>query len=425
MIATAVAGTARRVDTTRWDVWGGASVESSSTYIGQFILKVASRCNLNCSYCYIYNKADSTWKHRPAIMSDEVFGAVLERIHRHCVFTGQDGATIVFHGGEPCLIGSRKFDDWCSQARRFLHDVADVKFCIQTNGTLLDQAWAEVFRKYQVTVGVSLDGPKQVNDIVRVDHLGRGSYDEAERGIKLLQEAQIPHGVLSVITLGADPLAVHRHFVALGCRSVNYLLPHFTHDTIGPIRQLYGATPCADFLIPIFDDWWFNGTPDLQIGDLRNIARIILGGKSLSEGLGNDPPLYVFIEADGELEGLDNLRACADGISSIKLNVRHSDFREILQTEGMHKTAIFQGMPLPRLCKGCPERDTCAGGYLPHRYSSANGFDNPSVWCADLLKLFAHLRAKLGVSVEETRERRRMLAANLDSGLHPVSAHVS
>jgi uncharacterized protein len=44
------------------------------------------------------------------------------------------------------------------------------------------------------------------------------------------------------------------------------------------------------------------------------------------------------------------------------------------------------------MCNACHERAICGGGYLPHRYSRTNGFDNPSIWCQDLLKLFAHVR---------------------------------
>lgn len=115
------------------------------------------------------------------------------------------------------------------------------------------------------------------------------------------------------------------------------------------------------------------------------------------------------METDGGIEGLDNLYVCKNALTRIGLNVRDSDFREILHTDTMHRTAIFQGMPLPTGCLSCPERDSCAGGYLPHRYSSARGFDNPSVWCADFQKLFAHLRQRMGVTVEETHARRQAL----------------
>lgn len=378
-------------------------------FITQLILKVASRCNLNCSYCYVYNKGDSTWKSRPAVMPDEIFEAALDRMRRHCRAAGQPRVRISFHGGEPCLAGVNRFDAWCIRARQVLRDVAAVEFCIQTNGTLLNEEWTELFRKHDVQVGLSMDGPRRHNDVFRVDHLGRGSYDQVEKGLKLLQRAGVTYALLSVIPLGADPLEVHRHFISLGCRDITYLLPHFTHDTIEPIRQLHGPTPCADFLIPIFDDWWFNGGMEVRIGDLWNMARLILGGCSRIETLGSKPPLYVFIESDGEIEGLDSLRVCADRLAKIHLNVLTADFQDILQSTSMHKAAIFEGMGLPSGCRACPERDTCAGGYLPHRYSSARGFDNPSVWCADLLKLFAHLRSRLGVTVEETYARRMAL----------------
>jgi uncharacterized protein len=393
-------------------------------YISQVILKVASRCNLNCSYCYVYNMADSTWKTRPALMSDNVFDAAIERVAQQCRSTGQQEIRLAFHGGEPCLIGAAKFDSWCGRARAALGDITRLALVIQTNGTLLDQQWIDSFRKHKVTVGISMDGPKAIHDAVRVDHREQGSYERVAEGLRLLQEARVPYGVGCVIPLGADPLTVHHHFLQLGCTEITYLMPHFTHDTIAPVRQRYGATPCADFLIPIFDDWWFNGTMQVQIDDLRNVARVIMGGKSHSEAIGNDPPCYVFIEPDGEMEGLDNLRACRDGLSRIGLNVRDSDFSDLLRTETMHSQAIFEGLPLCRTCRDCVEGETCAGGYLPHRYSSARGFDNPSVWCADLLKLFGHVRTRLGVSLEETRERRRTRGEQTVSGFDPISLHL-
>lgn len=381
--------------------------------ISQAILKVASRCNLNCSYCYVYNMADSTWKLRPPLMTDEVFDTALKRIAEHCHETSQEDFRIAFHGGEPCLIGAEIFDTWCGRARAALDGVAHLQLVVQTNGTLLDARWIDVLLKHRVSVGISMDGPKEIHDRVRVDHREQGSYERVERGLKLLQEAHVPYGVGCVIPLGADPLVVHHHFLALGCTQITYLMPHYIHDTIGAIRERYGPTPCADFLLPIFDDWWFESTMDVQITDLKNVARVILGGRSHSEAIGNDPPGYVFIEPDGEMEGLDNLRACCDGLSRIKLNIRDAGFGAIAHTETMHSQAIFAGMPLAEMCRRCPEGETCAGGYLPHRYSSARGFDNPSVWCADLLKLFAHLRGRLGISVEETRERRQRLALQM------------
>src|SRR5262245_40435337 len=107
----------------------------------QFVLKVASRCNLNCSYCYVYNKGDSTWRARPSVMPATVFTAAVQRLQRYCARSGQTEAHIVFHGGEPCLVGAARLKAWCRELRDGLRGVATAYFSIQTNGTLVNQEW--------------------------------------------------------------------------------------------------------------------------------------------------------------------------------------------------------------------------------------------------------------------------------------------
>jgi uncharacterized protein len=80
------------------------------------------------------------------------------------------------------------------------------------------------------------------------------------------------------------------------------------------------------------------------------------------------------------------------------------------RTNPLH-AAVMRGLPLPEGCRGCPESETCAGGYAPHRYSQERQFDNPSLWCADLFAVFAHVRTRMGVSHEEARVRRPALHA--------------
>ena len=383
-------------------------MSSSDIPLNEFIVKVASTCNLNCSYCYIYNKGDSTWKARPPMMSDDTFDLAVKRIRRHCSFSGQKSVVITFHGGEPFLIGSDRFDRWCCKAKDMLKGVAKIRFAVQTNGTLIDDDWIKVLLKHQVRIGISMDGPEHLHDAFRVDHNGQGSYQAVKQGVKLLQKANIPFGILSVVQFGVDPLTVHRHFLALGTNYICYLLPAYTHDEIDSIHKCYGSTPCADFLIPIFDDWWFNSTIDIRIREFWSIARLILGGSSGLDSLGNPPLQFVAIETDGEIHGLDKLRVCKEGLTGTHLNIYINDFRDVIVSDSLH-SQVIKGMPLPDDCNLCPERDTCAGGYLPNRYSKEREFNNPSVWCADLLRLFKHIRNRLGVSVEETKFRRQNL----------------
>jgi uncharacterized protein len=342
-------------------------------------------------------------------MSDAVFDATVERIRRHCLLSGQQLVMLLFHGGEPTLVGAKRFESMCRRAYRALDGLAEVAVSIQTNALLIDETWTRVFRDHQVQVGVSIDGPKEIHDKFRVDHGGHGSHDRTVRGLDRLREAGIPFTILSVVQLGADPLPIHHHLLGLGCKSMSYLLPAYTHETIGPIREHFGPTPCADFLVPIFDDWWFNSTIDIKIREFWNIGRLILGGPSEVDSVGNPPLRFVAIETDGSIEGLDKLRCCEDAMTNTGLNVFSADFRDVEKVSAFHAAAMT-GIPLSATCAACPEGSTCAGGYLPNRYSRERQFDNPSVWCADLLLLFGHIRNRLRVSVEETMARRRALA---------------
>jgi uncharacterized protein len=376
--------------------------------ITSFSFKIASRCNLNCSYCYVYNKGDSTWRARPPIMSDRVFTSALERIREYCRAHGRNAATIVFHGGEPTLVGAEKLRKWCEMAWTQLAGI-NVAFTIQTNGTLIDEEWAKLFSDFNFNVGLSVDGPAEIHDLFRVDHLGRGSFDRVSEAASMLSAFNVQFGILSVVQFGADPLSCHRALVKLGSRSIGYMLPHFTHDTVGPIHERFGRTPCADFLLPILDYWWENQIPEMRIREFWNIGRLIMGGRSRSDTIGNDPFGYLFVESDGDIEGLDILRICGDESYRTGLNVLRNGFDEIANISPMHAQLLSGSFPKPSACASCPERETCAGGYLPHRHSKSRGFDNPSVWCADLLLLFNRMRELLGISPVETAQLRRDL----------------
>lgn len=374
----------------------------------QFVFKVASRCNLNCSYCYVYNKGDSTWKERPAFMPDEVFDAALERIGQWCAARGQTRADILFHGGEPLLAGHERFDDWCRRVRRAQRGVS-ISLSLQTNGTLIDEGWARLFAEHRIRVGVSLDGPPDLNDRLRIDHAGRGSYGEIRRGVECLRAAGLPVSFLCVVTPGEDGARAHRHLADLGANRINYLLPDHTNDSIGAVRRRFGATPAADFLVAAFDCWWNDGTLATVVEPFISITQLVMGGESALDMFGNRPFGFVFVEADGAIEGLDVLRICSNGTAATALNVLRNGFGDLMAASELHRKAIFTGMPLPGGCLGCAEETTCAGGYLPHRWSRAAMFDNPSAWCADILELFAHIRRRLEVDYEDTARRRRAL----------------
>jgi len=378
-------------------------------YVNSFIVKIASRCNLNCSYCYIYNKGNESWKNQPKFISDEVFRETIFKIKKHCFKNEQWYVSICFHGGEPTLIGHKKINEWSNFIRKTLSPDIEVEILIQTNGVLINKEWVDVFKNNNIQLGISLDGPKEYHDKYRVNHKGEGSFDSIKRAIDILYKNDYPFGVLCVLPISSDPISLHSFFCNLNPIQINYLFPDFTHNQRSFIENMYGETPLADFIIPIFDYWCINNSNDLEVPLFSDIIKLILGGEGFLDIFGNGALSYIFIETNGDFEGLDVLKICNNNSTFTGLNIRFNEFSDLLKLSTSHSDIILGNILPPFQCNGCSEFETCKGGYLPHRFSLENGFNNPSVWCKDIKKIFLHVRDKFGVDAYETMSRKKAL----------------
>jgi uncharacterized protein len=369
--------------------------------VSAVVLKLAAHCNLNCSYCYVYNHQDTGFRDRPRFISDEIYEATLQRIADYCDSHAPHSIFITFHGGEPTLVGHRRMAKLASRADEVLGDRL-AALLLQTNGTLIDESWISVLRRHRMAVGVSLDGPPEVHDAVRVNHAGRGSYRSVVRGIRRLQEAGLRPSILSVVNPGHNGASVYTHFRELGIERMNFLLPDCSHDSKAEWYGGFGETPVADFLIPIFDAWVAEDDPVVEVRIFGDLIRTMLGGHAGNDQFGNLLMNYLVVETDGAIEALDALRVCEHGLAASGLNVLRDGFDDLARGAPLLFDAVHRGIPLSKKCLACSEVDVCGGGYLPHRYSRARGFNNPSVWCDDILAVIDHVRRWLaGQSLSE------------------------
>jgi uncharacterized protein len=93
---------------------------------------------------------------------------------------------LIFHGGEPLLAGKHFFRQFTEEAHCILLPDVTPIFNMQTNGTLLDAEWLDLLIDLKIGFGISLDGPKEINDRHRVDHRGAGSYDAVRKAVDLV-----------------------------------------------------------------------------------------------------------------------------------------------------------------------------------------------------------------------------------------------
>jgi radical SAM/SPASM domain FxsB family protein len=359
-----------------------------------FILKVANRCNIDCDYCYVFNSKDQAWSSLPARMSMDVVRGAAHRIGEHVTAHDLPSVHVVLHGGEPLLSGPRHLADLLEAVRGGIPAATGVHFELQTNGTLLTEAWLDLFERYDVAVGVSLDGPPTANDRHRLTHASRSSTASAVRGIELLRTR--PHlfaGILAVVDLANDPVEVHDYLAGFHPPTIDFGFPHGTHDD-PPHRNDSAAPEYGQWMSLVYEAWL--AQPDFQhsVRMLEDIAALTSGVRGSVETLGLAPPSSVVIESDGSIEGVDTLRSVEEGASWLGLDVFSQSFDQVLyHPKLLHRRYGIEA--LADKCRTCPLVEVCGGGYLPHRFSTARGYRNPSVYCADLEYLIRHVQRSL------------------------------
>lgn len=360
----------------------------------QFLLKMHSSCNLACDYCYVYTKADQTWRTRPRMMSPALVSVVAERIAEHARTHSLEVVRVIFHGGEPLLAGVASLADALRKIRSAVDARVRVDGLVQTNGTLLDEDTLDTLAALQIRVGISLDGDMIGHDRRRRYRNGRGSYADVARGLEsLMAHPRIYGGLLSVVDLEADPVGTYEALLEFAPPVMDFLLPHRNWSS-PPERSKSMYAPYAHWLIAIFDRWYGTPSRETRIRLFEELIHLLLGGMSESEAVGLTPTSLIVIETDGSIEQTDALKSAYEGAASTGLHVTRDPFDAALRLPQIAARQIGLGA-LAEECQACPVRDVCGAGLYPHRYRPGMGFRNPSVYCPDLYALILHIRSRL------------------------------
>lgn len=358
----------------------------------QLVLKVHSRCDLACDHCYVYHHQDQSWRNRPMVVSQETVAWTAARLAEHATTHQLSQVRVVLHGGEPLLAGPDLLRRVARTLRAALVGVCDLDLRIHTNGILLDRAYCRLFVDEDIKVGISMDGYREAHDRHRHYADGRGSYQRVAAALDLLRTEpyrDIYAGLLCTIDIANDPVAVYDALLAFDPPQIEFLLPHATWDN-PPHRPPDGATAYADWLLAVFGQWMATGRR-VPIRLFDSVISTTLGGTSLTEAVGLEPSDLVVVETDGTYEQADSLKTAFDGAPATGFDVVHHDLDVVAQHPAIG--ARQRGLPgLCATCRACPVVTSCGGGLYAHRYRSGSGFENPSVYCADLMKLITGIR---------------------------------
>lgn len=241
---------------------------------------VGDHCNLRCSYCYESLRLAHS---KEKVMKTEH----LERYLQHLLGHNSGITDLFLHGGEPLLAGKAFFYALIAMLKA-MHLYGKVNLGVQTNATLLDQEWIDFFKAHNFRVGISIDGDKEIHDKYRVDHRGRGSYDEVLRGIRLMQANDLVFGVICIVSaetakIRGGAARIFQHLVSLGLEYID-IHPAFTPaETSGySAEDNINATLYTQFMTELSQAWLNCPNPYVQLRCIEDIFENLSAVKSSS-----------------------------------------------------------------------------------------------------------------------------------------------
>ncbi|HUI35736.1 MAG TPA: cyclophane-forming radical SAM/SPASM peptide maturase GrrM/OscB [Stellaceae bacterium] len=157
-------------------------------------------CNIDCRYCYLPDRTNK------AVVSEDTLRNLFSQVFDSG--WADNGLSVVWHAGEPMVLPIAFYRRAFALIDELKPTELSLSQSFQTNGTLIDDAWADFIAEAKINLGVSIDGPRRFHDLNRVNRAGRGTFDKAVAGVRLLRRRGIPFHVISVLT--AESLASPR-----------------------------------------------------------------------------------------------------------------------------------------------------------------------------------------------------------------------
>jgi uncharacterized protein len=344
-------------------------------------------CNLECRYCFYLEKE----RLYPGISSWAMPDEVLESFIRQYI-AAQDGPLVSFawQGGEPTLLGMDFFERVVELQRRYA-DGKQIENGFQTNGVLLDDRWGEFLARREFLVGLSIDGPKALNDRYRVNRGGQPTFDQVVRGRDVLRRHGVQFNTLCVVhrSNGEDPLGVYRFLRDEGSGFIQFIpLVERMGNGTAATRASVNPAQFGRFLCAVFDEWvrhdvgrvfvqtfdvalesWYQGWTSLCIFQPTC-------GRALA------------VEHNGDLYSCDHFVYPSHKLG----NIFEAPLAALAGSEFQVAFGHAKEDALPRYCRECDVRFACHGECPKNRFAvTPDGEAGLNYLCAGYKMFFRHV----------------------------------
>jgi uncharacterized protein len=341
--------------------WSGMrGISAVPTYV---VMQPTTLCNLDCAYCYLPFRAQD--RRMPLTVAEHTAASVNSWAQADKRFS------VVWHGGEPMASGR-------AALRALMSPFTGVEHHIQTNATLIDDAWCNFFVEHDVRVSVSVDGPPGCNE-QRVNRAGAPAYQKIMRGIEALRRHGITFSALCVVSDPRPGLAteLYHYFLELGCDVLGINIEE--HEGVNGRSNAHAGAAVRAFWSELVAAW--RAEPRIHVREIEwtlRFAGAVLDGTAdqlLPRTLDPIPT----IAADGrvfvlspELAGFTDARY-GDFSSG---NVLDEPLAAILARAGTSAEWVPEYLAGVEACRAtCPYFGFCGGAHAANRYFELGRFD--------------------------------------------------
>ena len=384
-------------------------------------------CNLDCKYCFFLSK-EMLYPGSRFQMAEGLLETYLKQLlesHR------APQVDVAWQGGEPTLMGLDFFKRSVEFVNKLKRPGQQIQYTIQTNGTLLNDEWCAFFKENNFLVGLSVDGPKILHDIYRVNKGGAGSFDQVMRGFRFLKKYNVDVNILCTVHTANQehPLDVYRFFRdELGAQFIQFIpiieranastlpianlgwsqrpggdRPLYSNDGDLVTERSVNAEAYGKFLIAIFDEWVKTDVGNVYIQHFDS---------ALANCVGVPGAVCIFSETCGQAVALEHngdLYSCDHFVEpAYKLgNIHQTHLIQLLSSPQQIKFGQDKKDSLPRYCRECEVRFACHGECPKNRFiTTPDGEDGLNYLCAAYKAFFTHIHEPMTIMTELLRRRR-------------------
>jgi serine-type anaerobic sulfatase-maturating enzyme len=350
--------------------------------ISSLLIKPASAvCNLDCEYCFYLDRAADPYSSLPA---RRMTLETLERLVDTYLFYSYPQSTFAFQGGEPTLAGLPFFEKLVEFQQQHGRGGQSVANALQTNAVLIDKDWCDLFRTYHWLLGVSLDGPEEVNDLYRFNKERHGTWKRVMQSVELLQSNKVEFNILCVLSAAnvEKPKEIYRFYRKLGIDNVQFI-PLAEFDGNGN-RLPFTITPeqYGRFLCEVFELWWPERRK-MRIRFFDNLAEAIAGQKPGSCTMHETCDSYVVVEYNGDIYPCDFFVEAPWKLGNINVD----SWGEIARRSKRYNFAGKKTLAHPE-CQVCEYQSVCHGGCPKFRHGPNRRFEDLDYFCAAYKMIF-------------------------------------